>query len=337
MLRILSVLGITLIFYGCGANFTSIYRTYTPDPKTGINTAIIDAKQRAIISTPAKTDDRSVYLCAEPSPDALSAISSTFSSSFGFGQPNVQAQAALAAAVQEAAAQLGIRNATIQLLRDGLYRQCEAYMNGLIKQGDYHQIANKYINAMVTLLAIEQITPSKTTGTRISATGDGMSVKTSTNIDMTMPSPDVGKKEETKAVKDQENKDTTKGETNEGSNNDSQQNHNIKGSSNSDASAGPPAVSVNVADNKTEASEKVALAAVQMVQIFMRKDTVDYCLAELSKLSADNKERTLTRSQSEIYESCTVIIKNEHEKSLKNEKKILDAISGIPDPGDNNK
>ena len=101
---------------------------------------------------------RVAFVCAEPSPDALSAISAAFSGGLVLTRKGMESRQSLANTVQETAKQLGTRNATIQLLRDGLYRQCEAYMNGLIDKEDYSWIANKYINAMVVLLAIEEIT-----------------------------------------------------------------------------------------------------------------------------------------------------------------------------------
>ena len=119
---------------GCGANFGSVYRSYETLDGEKTKSVIIDAKQRAIIAAPAhyvtpdgKNRTRDVIVCAEPSPDALSAISSNFAGSFGgvFG-PSEKAEVALASSFSETASQLGERNATIQLLRDGLYRQCEA-------------------------------------------------------------------------------------------------------------------------------------------------------------------------------------------------------------------
>ena len=79
-----------------------------------------------------------VFICAEPSPDALSAISSVFSGSGSFSIfGKAEGSGGVAAALKEAAEELGSRNATIQLLRDGLYRQCEAYLNGMIDRKTY--------------------------------------------------------------------------------------------------------------------------------------------------------------------------------------------------------
>jgi hypothetical protein len=51
----------------------------------------------------------------------------------------------------EAAAQLGERLATIQLLRDGLYRACEAYANGAISEAAYAVMLSRYDDTMITM------------------------------------------------------------------------------------------------------------------------------------------------------------------------------------------
>ena len=185
-----------LMLSGCGANFHSIYRPYDVNPSPGHTTSVlIDAKQRAIISTPQNDPEsnRTTFVCAEPSPDALSAISATFAGSFGSTQQDEKLQGALAFAVRETAKQLGTRNATIQLLRDGLYRQCEAYMNGLIGDTTYEQIANKYINAMVVLLAIEEVTPDQ----RVFSADDGVTMGGETSANAQVNITDNGTAPET--------------------------------------------------------------------------------------------------------------------------------------------
>ena len=51
--------------------------------------------------------------------------------------------------------QLGERLATVQLLRDGLYRACEAFANGAISDATYAMIVSKIDDTMVTMLASE--------------------------------------------------------------------------------------------------------------------------------------------------------------------------------------
>jgi hypothetical protein len=65
---------------------------------------------------------------------------------------------------------IGLRTPTIQLLRDGMYRLCEAYMNGAIDRSRYTVLINRYQQMMIGLVAIEQLTGVvRTSQNRISA------------------------------------------------------------------------------------------------------------------------------------------------------------------------
>lgn len=99
-------------------------------------------------------------VCAEPSPDVAKAVQSAFNASASLGAAGIQGvdgQAALALSRAQAAsiAQLGERLATIQLLRDGLYRACEAYANGAISSITYAVLVSRYDDTVVTLMASE--------------------------------------------------------------------------------------------------------------------------------------------------------------------------------------
>lgn len=65
------------------------------------------------------------------------------------------------AGFQEGAAFVGLRTSTIQLLRDGMYRLCEAHLNGAIDGDTYNLQLRRYQRYMVALLAIEQLTGSQ--------------------------------------------------------------------------------------------------------------------------------------------------------------------------------
>ena len=116
----------------------------------------LDAKQRLVVSL-ARTDGSGPtrrYVCAEPSPDALATIATSGALSAELaGQGGGSASGGLS----EAAAAIGLRTPTIQLLRDGLYRVCEAYMNGAIDEFGYALLLNQYDNTMVSLIGIEAL------------------------------------------------------------------------------------------------------------------------------------------------------------------------------------
>src|SRR5260370_29303912 len=119
-----------------------------------------DADYRLVTATPILEPDsvgrfkpRQIS-CAEPSPDVARAVSQAFNAGITV---NIQGQAAdLPADVQakiagavaqsrsEAVAQLTERLPTIQLLRDGLFRACEAYANGALSPISYALLLSRY-------------------------------------------------------------------------------------------------------------------------------------------------------------------------------------------------
>lgn len=115
---------------------------------------LIDVKQRAIIVVKRK-DANATVVCAEPSPDALSAYAMQLALE---GSTPSQGELKLAASSQESAAYIGLRTQSIQLLRDAMYRNCEAYANGAIDEAQYGIASRRYQRSMVALLAIEQLT-----------------------------------------------------------------------------------------------------------------------------------------------------------------------------------
>ena len=140
---------------GCSANHNSIYRDLNTSAGTG---ALVDIKQRAIVAGERKgkssTETRNV-VCAEPSPDSLSAYAAEIAAKDDTGK-GVSGE--VAAAFQESAAFVGLRTQSIQLLRDAMYRSCEAYLNGAISEAQYSVLARRYQKHAIALLAIESLT-----------------------------------------------------------------------------------------------------------------------------------------------------------------------------------
>jgi hypothetical protein len=132
------------------------------------------AEQRTIMVRPYKNTtsrDRKIIpkeiICAEPSADVATIMSKSFNLSNALEvlvrKPDVQAEAAgkvasaLSISQAQALAQLTNRLATIQLLRDGLYRACEAYANGALSDIAYAVMLSGYGDVMVTLLTGELV------------------------------------------------------------------------------------------------------------------------------------------------------------------------------------
>jgi hypothetical protein len=135
----------------------------------GVDTVLTTADVRALVSVPHNegkykpghvTPKR--IICAEPSPDVVKAVSESFGAGGGIQvhippgttNPEIAAAASGAAtkAYSESVAQLTQRMATIQLLRDGLYRACEAYANGAMTETTYAILLSRYDDTMITLL-----------------------------------------------------------------------------------------------------------------------------------------------------------------------------------------
>jgi hypothetical protein len=148
-----------MMLFGC-ANSNSIHRNFDVNSGTG---TLIDIKQRAIIVSAQdrklfKNDGNETHLniiCAEPSPDALSAYAAALGA-----KVDVQSKVNVELATQfaESSQFVGLRTQSIQLLRDSYYRICEAYMNRALDPLQYDILLRRYQKYTVALLGIEQLT-----------------------------------------------------------------------------------------------------------------------------------------------------------------------------------
>jgi hypothetical protein len=141
---------------------------------------ILSADNRAIIvSGPRETGVP--ITCAEPQPDAIRAVAQELAAALTAkgvlqGAPGAEASAGVSAAAREAVAELGRRTPTIQLMRDALYRACEAVMNGVFDTSHVPLIATRIDNVMIGLHAIDGLTSlgrSGGAGAAISASATG--------------------------------------------------------------------------------------------------------------------------------------------------------------------
>lgn len=150
------IMAILLFIAGC-ANMSSVYRDFNVDEGKG---AMVDIKQRAIIvsrqtSVKGASNITKTIVCAEPSPDALSAYAAQLAAEAKLPS---EVTAKFAGGFQESSSFTGLRTQSIQLLRDGFYRLCEGYMNGALTPIQYDLLMRRYQKLMVTLLGIEQLT-----------------------------------------------------------------------------------------------------------------------------------------------------------------------------------
>jgi hypothetical protein len=127
-----------------------------------------------------------IVTCAEPSPDVAKAVASSFDSGAAVTAnlpSGVNPEVAFAVSRSQAAsiAQLAERLATIQTLRDGLYRACEAYANKAISETTYAAIVSRLDDTLVTLMLGEFAAGAF--GRSLAAVGTGADGTASASLD----------------------------------------------------------------------------------------------------------------------------------------------------------
>lgn len=147
MIRLLTCLCATYLVTGCA--YLTTYQADLGSPSTGVS---LDAKQRVVL---VRGSGETRRVCAEPSPDALSALGASLGASI-LGENSSTKQ--IAAALGETSASIGLRTTSIQLMRDAMYRACEAYLSGGITAQEYADLQGHSQTLVVGLLAIEQLT-----------------------------------------------------------------------------------------------------------------------------------------------------------------------------------
>jgi len=119
-----------------------------------------DAKTRLLISTKkkdAKNIERRI-ICAEPSPDAFSQFSAEFAANLSVSVAGKgEGSGAVRESFEEIAKSMTERTQAIQLLRDGLYRDCEAHVNGRSGEFTYHMTLAAMPKIMNNLIVIESL------------------------------------------------------------------------------------------------------------------------------------------------------------------------------------
>lgn len=139
-----------MMFLASCANLQTVNRSSQLATTSNVNGVAVhlDAQQRLVIST-------AEGFCAEPSPDALAA----YASALGFGISNPSKQAAsLSNAFSGSAGSIGLRTQSITLMRDALYRLCEAELNGAIGGLQMAHLLTRSQDLTAVVLAIEQLT-----------------------------------------------------------------------------------------------------------------------------------------------------------------------------------
>lgn len=157
-----TTLSCSLALAACSNGGGTIYRKDKIGP---YNVIALDARQRLVLQG-EKIDENGIthpVICTEPSPDAISAQAISLAASANVPVsvgPNGSPQTVsgqVSGGLAETVASIAMRTETIQLLRDGYFRLCEAYINGAINSDDYKGTLYFIDEFIATVMAIEAI------------------------------------------------------------------------------------------------------------------------------------------------------------------------------------
>ena len=154
------------LIIGCVSGCASLNSIYHPIATHG-KAVTVDIYQRGIYSATAEDVKKLIRICAEPSPDAMTAfalsagLTGSLTNPAGPGPsatPSVQTQIQAAFASGQNSASVGLRTQSIQLMRDSMYRSCEAFLSGALAPHEVYLLQRRFQNLTVGLLAVEQLT-----------------------------------------------------------------------------------------------------------------------------------------------------------------------------------
>lgn len=147
------VLACTLAVAGCKTE-GRIFETFEIGGEEGVSISR-DASQSAIINHDPDwaTRQGSVFpwriVCTEPSPDVATVLARSVAFDGKFGE---KMAASFASLLKEGLVPLAERTVAVQVLRERMFRACEAYSNGAITGTTYTLLMNRFDRAMVTVL-----------------------------------------------------------------------------------------------------------------------------------------------------------------------------------------
>ncbi|MET0370495.1 MAG: hypothetical protein ABW039_03860 [Sphingobium sp.] len=195
----LSILGAAAMVSGC-ANWDSVYRTSTlarSGKDKAVSVVVTDAKSRAIL---VSLNDGKLRACAENAPDIFTVLSAGLAMSGNYGQKadGLTAEGKLAASISASGASIQ-RSQTFNLLALSMYRTCERFLNGNIDGAELALQARRDSNAMLAILAIEQLTTLGRPPAPVILTGGGTSAS--------LPAVDGATLEEARKRKEKADKD----------------------------------------------------------------------------------------------------------------------------------
>jgi hypothetical protein len=142
-----------LVLAGCSILEDDVARGFAQS--SSLTPATFTTADVRVITQRARTGQ---IICTEPSPDVAKALSAAAQSSGSGGNGTTTGSFGAGGASAEAALALAGRSTALLGLRDGLYRTCEAYANGVIGADAYALVLSRYGQLMTTLFLGQDVT-----------------------------------------------------------------------------------------------------------------------------------------------------------------------------------
>src|SRR6516162_3863701 len=145
-----------LVLVGCSILEDDVARGYAQSGS--LTQATFTTADVRIITQRYRPGSPNPIICTEPSPDVAKALSAAAQASGSGGKGATTGSFGAGGASAEAALALAGRSTALLGLRDGLYRACEAYANGVIGADAYALVLSRYGQLMTTLFLGQDVT-----------------------------------------------------------------------------------------------------------------------------------------------------------------------------------
>ena len=152
-MRYALIVGAAALLAGCSILEDTVQRGFQRSTIGNHPATYTTADIRVVSLRPHPLGGREI-MCAEPSPDVARALATALSIS---AEISGKGGGSFGGGSAEAVAELAGRTTALLGLRDGLYRTCEAYANGIIGDDAYALVLSRYGQLMTTLFLGQDI------------------------------------------------------------------------------------------------------------------------------------------------------------------------------------
>ena len=278
-----------------------IHKKFTLEDGTSLS---VGSRQRLILNTSPSAIPRPSLVqpkrivCAEPSPD----VATTIAKAFQFELEKDDSKLNLNSKSTENLIRLGERTVTIQLLRDQMYRACEAYANGAITGTTYSLIMSRVNKLIVTLMlgetasgAVDRTLGSITSPVNVPAEIEHSQIQASEQISKVVSKSPTENGNSQQGVPSGNEPGNQTDNTAVGSTSDEIDTPDQTKSSNSNASVNKNAELIDGGKYKVMASSDLAANLSKMQEQFLRSNYIEeFVFACLVELGINSEQKSLS-------------------------------------------